>query len=54
MPSILIKGVQENLGKAELTFDKFPIIKIINEAVYQVHRKEVASKNTLFVLEKSK
>lgn len=39
MSPALIKGVQENLSKAELTFDKFHIVKIINEAVDQVRRE---------------
>lgn len=41
MSPAFIKGVQENLSKAELTFDKFHIIKIINEAVDRVRREEV-------------
>ena len=35
-----IKGVREELPEAEITFDKFHIIKIINEAVDRVRREE--------------
>ncbi len=41
MSPAFIKGVKENLPEAEITFDKFHIIKIINEAVDQVRRMEV-------------
>jgi transposase len=34
------KGVKENMPDAEITFDKFHIIKLINEAVDQVRREE--------------
>lgn len=37
-----IKGVQENLPEAESTFDKFYILKPINEAVDKVQRAEAA------------
>jgi len=47
MSPAFIKGVQENLSKAELTFDKFHIIKIINEAVDQVRREEVRNETIL-------
>jgi transposase len=40
MSPAFIKGVKENLPKAEITFDKFHIIKLINEAVDQVRREE--------------
>jgi transposase len=33
MSPAFIKGVKENLPEAEITFDKFHIIKLINEAV---------------------
>ena len=42
MSPAFIKGVEENLPKAEITFDKFHILKIINEAVDEVRREEVA------------
>lgn len=41
MSPAFIKGVKENLPKAKITFDKFHILKIINEAVDEVRRMEV-------------
>jgi len=40
MSPSFIKGVTENLPKAKITFDKFHILKIINEAVDAVRREE--------------
>lgn len=40
MSPAFIKGIKENLPQAEITFDKFHIIKLINEAVDQVRREE--------------
>jgi transposase len=40
MSPAFIKGVKENLPEAEITFDKFHVIKLINEAVDQVRREE--------------
>ena len=40
MSPAFIRGVKENLPQAEITFDKFHIIKLINEAVDQVRREE--------------
>jgi len=40
MSPAFIKGVAEHLPNAEVTFDKFHIVKIINEAVDQVRRAE--------------
>ena len=40
MSPAFIKGVGDNLPKAEITFDKFHILKLINEAVDQVRRAE--------------
>jgi transposase len=40
MSSAFIKGVAENLPNAQVTFDKFHILKIINEAVDAVRREE--------------
>jgi len=40
MSPAFIKGVKENLPEAEITFDKFHIIKLINEAVDKVCREE--------------
>jgi len=47
MSPAFIKGVKENLPEAEITFDKFHILKIINEAVNEVRKKEVVSQNIL-------
>jgi transposase len=40
MSPAFIKGVKEHLPQARITFDKFHIIKILNEAVDAVRRKE--------------
>lgn len=40
MSPAFIKGVRDNLPNAEITFDKFHILKIINEAVDKVRRAE--------------
>ena len=40
MSPAFIKGVREKLAEAEVTFDKFHIIKIINETVDSVRREE--------------
>jgi transposase len=40
MSPAFIKGVQEHLPNAAITFDKFHILKIINEAVDEVRREE--------------
>lgn len=40
MSPAFIKGVEDNFPDAELTFDKFHIMKVINEAVDQVRREE--------------
>ncbi len=40
MSPAFIKGVREQLPKAQITFDKFHIMKIINEGVDQVRRIE--------------
>ena len=47
MSPAFIKGVRENLPNAEITFDKFHIIKIINEAVDQVRRDEAKDQDIL-------
>ena len=46
MSPAFIKGIRKNLPKAQITFDKFHIIKVINEAVDKV-RKEEAKDNPL-------
>ena len=40
MSPAFIKGTKENLPNAQITFDKFHIIKIINEGVDKVRRAE--------------
>jgi transposase len=40
MSPAFIKGVNDNLPNADITFDKFHILKIINEAVDDVRREE--------------
>lgn len=40
MSPAFIKGVKEQLPEAQITFDKFHILKIINEAVDKVRRTE--------------
>jgi transposase len=40
MSPSFIKGVSENLPNAEITFDKFHVIKIINEAIDSVRKEE--------------
>ena len=40
MSPAFIKGVRKELSEAEITFDKFHIIKIINKAVDRVRREE--------------
>jgi transposase len=40
MSPAFIKGVTDNLPNAKITFDKFHILKIINEAVDEVRREE--------------
>ena len=43
MSGAFIKGVQGQLPNAEITFDRFHLTKIVNEAVDQVRREEVAT-----------
>ena len=43
MSPAFIKGVTEQLPNAKITFDKFHILKIINEGVDQVRRTEAAT-----------
>ena len=45
-----IKGVKDNLPNAQFTFDKFHVLKIINEAVDKVRRAEASSNPVLTVL----
>ena len=47
MSPAFIKGVREYLPKAEITFDKFHILKIINEGVDKVRHEESKEKPLL-------
>ncbi len=47
MSPAFIKGVNKFLPNADITFDKFHILKLINAAVDEVRRKEVASRPIL-------
>lgn len=42
-----IKGITENLPNARITFDRFHVIKLINEAVDQVRREEAQTQPIL-------
>jgi len=57
MSPAFIKGIAENLPNAEIVFDKFHIVKIINEAVDNVRKQEVKInpilKDTKFVFLKN-
>lgn len=57
MSPAFIKGVNENLPNAEITFDKFHILKIINRAVDKVRRSEAKEndllKNTRYIFLKN-
>ena len=47
MSGAFIKGVTENLTEAEITFDKFHVMKLIGEAVDKVRRAEIKSRPEL-------
>ena len=47
MSPAFIKGIKENLSNAEITFDKFHILKIINEAVDKVRKDEAKEQEEL-------
>ena len=57
MSPAFIKGVKENLPNADITFDKFHILKIINSGVDKVRKAEAADnpllKNSRYVLLKN-
>ena len=40
MNAAFIKGIQYNLTEAEITFDKFHAVKLVNDAVDKVRRQE--------------
>ena len=58
MSPAFIKGVRENLPNAEITFDKFHIMKIINDAVDKVRKEESITlgllKNTKYIFLKNR
>lgn len=58
MSPAFIKGVKEHLPEAQITFDKFHIIKILNSAVDKVRNEEVKLneilKNTKYIFLKNK
>ena len=47
MSPAFIKGVNENFPQAELTFDKFHVVKVVNDAVDQVRREERKTSESL-------
>lgn len=47
MSPAFIKGVEENFPQAKITFDKFHIMKILNEAVDKVRKAEVKEQEIL-------
>lgn len=47
MSPAFIKGVKESLPNAQITFDKFHVLKLINEAVDVVRRSEVSTHKDL-------
>lgn len=57
MSADFIKGVKENLPNAQITFDKFHIVKALNEAVDKVRRQEQKDrpdlKNTRYIFLKN-
>jgi transposase len=57
MSPAFIKGVEENLPNAEFTFDKFHVLKTLNEAVDEVRRQEQKGqpelKNTRYIFLKN-
>jgi transposase len=57
MSPAFIKGVKENLPNAQITFDKFHVLKIINDAVDEVRREEAKNfgilKNTKYIFLKN-
>jgi transposase len=47
MSAAFIKGVTENLTEAEITFDKFHAVKLVNDAVDKVRRAEAKGRPEL-------
>ncbi len=58
MSPAFIKGVKKHLPEANITFDKFHIMKILNKAVDKVRKQELATnpilKNSRYVLLKNR
>jgi len=58
MSPAFIKGVEENLPNADITFDRFHVVKIINDAVDKVRRVEAKTnpllKNSRYVFLKNR
>ena len=40
MSKAFIKGIEENFPQAAITFDKFHVIKAVNEALEKIRRRE--------------
>lgn len=47
MSPAFIKGIEDNFPKAEITFDKFHIMKILGKAVDDVRKKEIKEQDIL-------
>jgi transposase len=47
MSSAMIKGITEHLPKAEITFDKFHVFKLLGDAIDKVRRQEMRKDQTL-------
>ena len=47
IPHVVSTGIAENLLNADITFDKFHAVKIINDAVEQVRRAEQKTQSLL-------
>lgn len=47
MSPAFIKGITENLPFADITFDKFHIVKLLNEAIDQIRKEEVKRESCL-------
>ena len=47
MSTAFIKGVEDNLPNAKITFDRFHIMKIINKAVNDVRKQEAVTQSIL-------
>jgi transposase len=58
MSPAFIKGIEDNLPKAAIVFDRFHVTKVINEAVDKVRKAEVANnpilKNTRYLFLKNR